>query len=213
MLPSVRWRRLRSSSFRGLWTGRRLRREAIAIVQWRPYEIGCKALVDVAIVVAAAALMLSIASLLLGAGNARRLNRFVVAPPNMARPQGLAIGETLPDAVRDVLAKEPGAKFRDGRFLLVVVTGTCPACRQLAGDLNHRQAQFSQLPLVVVDSGNVGGPEFHELLEFPVPILRDGHQILQRAMKAEVVPFSFLIANQRIVGHTVGDSLARLLDG
>lgn len=162
---------------------------------------------------AAFALTLSIASLLLGVGNARRLNSLAAGRPDLMRLEALAVGERLPPAVREALAQEPGAINGRDRFLLVVATGTCPACRTLAVDLNHRHVEFSQLPLVVVDSGEVGAPEFREWLDFPVSIVRDEHQVLQSAMKAYAVPFSFLIADERILGHTVGDSLGSLLDG
>ncbi len=166
---------------------------------------------DLAVFMAALALLVSVASIVLGVGNARRLN-VIGTRRSHSGAWGLPDGENLPDVVLEALNVHLAAFQGNDRYLLVVGTGLCPACKKLALDLNKRHAEAGLPPLVVIDSGDVGDPGFEQLINFPCSSVRDESKALRNALNATAVPLSYLVSQTRIIGHTVGDSLGDLLN-
>ena len=164
---------------------------------------------NVTMLIVSIALVISLASLLIAVGNARRLNIMGVGRPNLILPEALPDGEAVPEVIRDALSAA-SPESRAGRLLLVVASGNCPACRSLAIDLNHQRARLGALPMVVVDESQSDVAPFAEFLDFETPSVPDAGNKLKEALRVKVIPYSFVISDWRIVGHAVGSDVTTL---
>lgn len=159
--------------------------------------------------IAVLALVTSIASLLIAVGNARRLNLMGSGRPNLVLPEAIADGEEVPQVVRDAVR---GAlpEGTEAALLLIVASGTCPACRSLAIDLNHQRERLGDLPVVVVDEGESGEARFNEFLDFKTACIVDSTYELKEALRVKVIPYSFVVSQWRIFGHAAGSDVGTL---
>jgi hypothetical protein len=55
-----------------------------------------------------------------------------------------------------------------------------------------------------------GEPTFSEFIDFKAIAIYDRTQVLQKALRAELIPYSFVVSNWRIVGHTLGSDIVSL---
>lgn len=161
---------------------------------------------SVTTLIASIALITAIASLLVGVGNARRLNLVGVGRQRFEARRALQDGTSMPVVVRDAI----GGASSAADFVLVVASGTCPACRSLAADLNHQRPQLGAHPIIIVDVSKDGEPTFSEFIDFKAIAIYDRTQVLQKALRAELIPYSFVVSNWRIVGHTLGSDIVSL---
>lgn len=164
---------------------------------------------NVALLLSVIAIVVTAGNLLLSVGNARRLRRVADRRPSV-EPGGLTDGKRLPELVRNAINEVAG---QPDRFVMVVATSSCPACQNLAKALNRRQSYFDEVPLVIVDSSEPGSAQFSALLEFPATVLRDERKLVYSAMEVNAVPYSFVVGNDRILRHALGDTIDDLLTG
>lgn len=158
---------------------------------------------SVALILSVVAIVVTAANLLLSIGNARRLRR-VVDHRLPVEPGALSDGTKLPDPVQVAIGEALG---ESDRFVMIVATSSCPACQNLARTLNRSHSASGDLPFVIVDSSEPDSGSFADLLEFPVKVLRDHEKRMYSAMEVTAVPYSFLVANGRIVRHALGDAI------
>lgn len=159
----------------------------------------------VSLLLAVAALFVSSASCLIAAGTARRLNRMRPRSMTFPSPEGIPNGSPLPEALLDRL---PLDRLGD-RWLLVVGSEGCPACRNLAGRINERANLFEGLPVVVLDESPSG--TLARSLQLEALTVPDDGGLFQAMLKVVAIPHSFVIERGRVAAQSVGDNLDGLL--
>jgi hypothetical protein len=158
------------------------------------------------IVISATALLVSLASLVVAAGTARRVNNRDTRPA-FSTPETLPSGARLPAAVLDAIETLPS----DEQWLLVAATSTCPACKGLAESMSQNRSAFEHVPVVIIDRGKAEDAKFEEMLDFPVHTLGDESGDLGRALKLNIVPHSFVMRGDQIEDQSLGGDIESLL--
>lgn len=77
--------------------------------------------------------------------------------------------------------------------------------------LNDNAATLADTTLVVIDTGGGSQREFASLLRIPAKSISDESGRLRNALHVVGIPHTFMVKNQRIVNHLMGDNISALL--
>lgn len=125
-------------------------------------------------------------------------------PGALITREGLERGALAPDfAAGDVRTGHPVrlGDFRGQRVLLVFVTPTCIACRQIASDVNDlSRARRGDLEAIVVCYGSaVTCGEFASAYRLKTPLLVDATNAIAESYDVRMTPFGYLIDEDGVV--------------
>lgn len=168
---------------------------------------------QLSLVAALAAMLMSIAALLVSGGTAGRLH--LVAKQSLV-PEGLQAGARISHStIANLIPSQVLEPLLAGPSLIVFASAKCKPCTELVDSMNRRDFGLSDQTLLMIDTGGNGPSELRQLGRFPSTWVTDGDRGLREAFKTNSTPTTYVVVHgivqKQIVGANV-DAIAAALD-
>lgn len=145
------------------------------------------------LVIAIAAMVLSIVAVLVSIGTAGRVSQ--LAKPHQVL-SGLQPGDRVAiEPIAKLVPLEAAEALLKGPSALVFASANCKPCGELLSSMSRADLELTEQTLLVVDTSGEPSSDFHELRGLPCTRVVDPDRTLRAAFKTNTTPTTYVISD------------------